>query len=535
MGGTILYYVVGPVHPRNMRLLAEQLPDWTFHMIYESGMWWWDNRVLEAIPNEKISFSAYRFPKSLDPSEYSAVVFSTVQPRRGPIALLRWALEHKIPAIAIEESNQFGLIDGRMNNYVLPVDFLLVASSFEKQRIVATGVPEHRIKVTGWPFYSGVESVDDGLRRRRKIEMGLDPGKPVAALSLTALNDAGETPHVRRRQLTLAANGLPAEYQLVVKPHPIEKMDVLMPFVEECAPRATVVDGRGSVHDLLDGADILLNRGVSQVAIEALIHKIPVIVLSTGDKTLFHDTVPEVIVNGEDGIAAVLSRLAAKKNPLDLYGAFFAKHIPHPPMRARQLACREIVAIAKAENVEVDRAALWLDMGLYQGWQVNRRSAVKLLTEQKIGRAVEEAASLRRLLQLRADRGDLAALRRWYADGYRSYVLRCLWIDQLDRRRIPATDEDLAWMGDFPPVMNVHLFLPHCARWTRVLLRSGKRAVAEKFAANLADVYAEDQRVAATVGEMKLYMGNMLQRGEYQLRRFYKSIYQCLGTVKRIM
>lgn len=48
--------------------------------------------------------------------------------------------------------------------------------------------------------------------------------------------------------------------------------------------------------------------------------------------------------------------------------------------------------------------------------------------------------ALKRLIRFQATRGDLDALKQSVGGGYRSHVLRCLWIDQLYRQRERQTD-----------------------------------------------------------------------------------------------
>jgi len=265
MSRIIVYYVVGPVHPRNLGLIAQEMLDWKFRVVYEQSVWWLSKERMAQVPLEKVALVDDRVPDTLWSGDVRAVIFSTVQARPTPINLLRATLERGIPMIAIEESNQIALNNGTINNYLLPVDRLLVASVSERTGMIEAGLPEQRVEVTGWPFYTGqVGKTLPNRARAKKEQFGLDKDRPVATLTLTALHDAGESPQVRRRQLTLAAQGLPPEYQLVVKPHPIEKRQVLMPFIRQYAPRAKVVEGSVPIDEVLEATDVLLNRGASQ-------------------------------------------------------------------------------------------------------------------------------------------------------------------------------------------------------------------------------------------------------------------------------
>ena len=160
-------------------------------MIYEPNVRWLSQELMSQIPLGKVAFVNDDVPEVLSPSEIRAVVFSTVQPRQAPMNLLKWALEHRIPTIALEESNQIALNDGAINNYLLPVDHLLVASPAERRGLIKAGVSERRIEVTGWPFCLGSGESDPEHRQKAKTQLGLDPDRPVAALTLTAFNEIG--------------------------------------------------------------------------------------------------------------------------------------------------------------------------------------------------------------------------------------------------------------------------------------------------------------------------------------------------------
>jgi len=516
LSGTILYYVVGPVHPRNAQHIAEAMPGWTFKLLYETDAWWMNREQMTQIPFEKFAFVNAEVPDTLCPKQINAVVFSTIQPRQAPMNLLSWALANHIPTIAIEESNQIALNHGAINNYLLPVDRILVASAAEKRGLLEAGVSKQRVNITGWPFYTGPGPGNSRTRRRAKVQLGLDPDRPVAALTLTALNDAGETTTVRRTQLELASQGLPEQYQLVIKPHPIEKMGTLMPFVNEYAPRSRVLDGSIPVNDLLQASDVLLNRGVSQVSIEALLGGIPVVVLSVGDKTPFHDLVPELVVEHSKDLTSALAHLYASTDPMRFYRTFFLEHIPHP-FQARALTCKKILRVMDEDSLGTDQSEQWLDWALFQAWQLDRQKAFNVLNSGLLNHLLQQATALQRLIRFQASQADLTILENWYSHGYKEHVLRCLWVDFLDQKKQHPTSKNLNWMADFPPHVNTHLFLTHCTRWVRILLRSGHLQTAKEFVQKLHESQGHHLQIAQTYRDVRLYEGDMFPRARYEL------------------
>ena len=534
MSGTIVYYVVGPVHPRNFELIAREMPDWSFRVTHEPANQWLNAERMAKVPFEKVVLSEDRVPEALWSGDVGAVVFSTTQPRQGPINLLRAALERNVPTIAIEESNQIALNISTIDNYILPVDHLLVASSHEREGMIDAGVPERRVQVTGWPFYTGqVGTTEQARRRTMKQSFGLNPDRPVATLALTALHDPGESPTVRRRQLTLATGGLPPEYQLVVKPHPVETLDVLTPFVTELAPNAQIIEGSVPIDDLLQATDVLLSRGASQVCIEALFHEIPVIILDAGTQTPFYGLVQDVIVEEAGDLARALDRISAERDPMQLYKAFFDVHVPYRPQEAREMTCRRISEIATNGAHETDRASQWFDLALYQAWQLDHGPALDMLSQARRHDGNQPIDALKALIEFRATQEDLDALKGYLGRGFRSQVLRCLWIDQLDRHHQRPIDSDIEWMQDFPSTLNTPWFSQHIRRWVDVLLRSGNAQAAMDLTAKVENYHYTVSNFGDLARKIEVYQGGPSARAHYYLDRKIKKVRPLLASVKR--
>lgn len=531
MAGTIIYYVVSPVHVRNVQLLAPELSRWDLRIAYEEGSPWLNAENMAPLPFDKIALPAERVPELLWEGEVKGVVLSTAQPRQVPINLVRAALERGVPSIAIEESNQIALNQGTVNNYVLPVDYVLTASEHECRGMIEAGFPARRFEVTGWPFYAGrVGRISVEQRRARKKMLGLDPERPVASLTLTGLNDAGESPVVRRRQLSLAAQGLPPEYQMVVKPHPIEKREVLMPFVRECAPHATVIEGMVRAEELIEATDVLLNRGVSQVCIEALFQEIPVIVLDTDIQTPFHGLAQDLIVEKPEDLGRILGSLVHEKEPMALYKSFRENHVPFSPVEARTYTCRRIEEIVHLGKCDPEWGKRWFDLALFQAWRLDRCIALDMVDREEVSQAGCPAEEFKRLMHYQATVSDLEVLKCFLGDGFHGHLLRCLWIDQLEHTRKRSTEVDQKWMADFPPLLDAVWFVLHARKWVFVLLRSGYREQAVEFTRNMRERFIHVPGVIDLVSEVDTYLRSLFGRTcvvlKYQARKVLRPVKQ---------
>jgi hypothetical protein len=520
MKPVLVYYLVGPVHPKHLAILARALPPWAFRAAQEPAPGAMDCRDPLEGALERVILAGGRVPDAVWEGDVRALLFSAVQPRPVPIRLLAEARRRGIPAIAIEETNQLALTDGTNNNYLLPVDRIFAASGAERALMIEAGTAEDRIEVTGWPFFAG-ERVRPLPERQREMKgsLGLDPDRPVALLALTAIYDSREHPESRRRLLRLAAEGLPEAYQLVVKPHPVEPLEAVRPFVAAAAPRAAVVDGRVPIEAVLEVADVLLNCGTSQVCIEALWREIPLLVLETGIRTPFHACAPSVIVR-EPGEVEPLLRRFSGGGSRGLYARFASAHMPCAPSEALQRVARRIEEIAaRGAGAAAEGDAGRFDLTLYQAWRGDRREALRDARESAGPDGAAAWRPLERLIRRSASRADLDTLRRACGSGFRSHILRCLWIEQLARRRDRPTGEDLAWMRDFPPLVNAAYFAESADRWMHALLEAGERRAAEELTERLERGFTHVPAMAEIAGRMRLYEAGWAGRWRYAVRR----------------
>ncbi|MFQ5647374.1 MAG: hypothetical protein ACE5GM_10620 [bacterium] len=527
MRGVIVYYVVSIVHLRNLQLIAEAMPDWAFLVLYqpESPL---VLQELKKLPFERMAFRNYQVPADLTSMDPRALIFSVIQLRNAPLNLLKYGLEHGIPTIAIEESNQMVMNKYLMNahrNFIYPADHILAASEFEKREIIQAGVPEHRVRVTGWPFYSGrVGKVDKPQKLQAKKSLGLDPDRPVAALTLNGIGYADENFDSLKRQLILAGEGLPPEYQFVIKPHPIEKQEIIKSFINGQAPGAVVLDGTMPTKALLESADLLLNRGVSQVVLEALVQELPVVILSTGIRSPFHGSLDRFIAREPEELTEIVKQLETEPDPRKFYAEFRRLHIPFSPREACRLTCKRIDQIAAAGIVDPEPEQQWLELGLYQAFRVSRPQALDSISAHRVSHLPEIRTALRDLILYRSDRNQLEKLKEWAAGSFREQALRSLWIDQLYHEREPIKKGDLNWLCDFPPAMCFTYFFNHLSLWFDLLLRSGAQKEARVLWQRMNDIYGYVPRVKQILREVDLYDRGLSGRMRYKAWRIYEDM-----------
>jgi hypothetical protein len=304
MKQVVLFYPTGIVHFRNLEILRKSQPGFRFRVIIESWVTEKAPEVLNHIkPGDRVTAEHGRLPRrawEVRGKTIDILFLSTAQPNPLRLHLVYEAAKRNIPVIAIEEVNQLALNDGIVNHYFLPVDYLGVPTPVEKDKFIELGVPKDTITVTGWPFFDYKAVMEDhryfDLRKKHNIQ----PDKKCCLLVLGSVKERDmaslESRSVRREILDIASWGLPEGYQLLIKPHPVET-EAGLHEIQKQAPDAVLLNPKHPIEPLLDQADLVVNRGNSQVTLLAMLRNKPLIVVPAGLKTIFHGVLDSIIVN----------------------------------------------------------------------------------------------------------------------------------------------------------------------------------------------------------------------------------------------
>ena len=484
----LIFYAVSPVHMRNLDILSKRLEGWSFRVIYNAELKWFSPDKIEQYPYECIPSVNARIPDVLWKGDVRAVIMSTAQVRKLPFKLVKSALIHGVPVIAIEEVHQLTLHSKRINNYMLPVDELLVASEIERREFINLGYPADHVHSTGWPFYSGLISnkgrnTKDELRNR----LGLIKGQPVATLSLLMSSRyecmSVENDYARRQLLSIVSEGLPSNYQLLVKGHPGEDPRGIEEFVKKYAPGAKLVERYADIQDVLSITDVLFNQGHSQVVMEALLRGLPVIIVPVGVNTIFDGILKDLIIRKPDDIARALSILDG--DFMKAYASFFQTHLSVPPQKALECTIRLITEVARSGKMR-DSVEKLRELVLWEACFIGRDKIDDTLglIKERIGVSSFECR-LERLVRGNADYKDIVDLLNWAGPGLRRYAIQSLWINTMVKHGLKPGEENLELVKDFPPLMMGGLFMRVVFRWGNYLYKCGYKQAAETLICRL--------------------------------------------------
>ena len=317
--GVVLYYPTGIVHMRNLELLRDQLPGFRFLVIVEPWMAETANDVLNRIDTEdRVIIENNRLPQGVWEKGVNLLFLSMAYPNPFRLHLVYEAASREIPVIAIEEVNQLALNDGIINHYFLPIDYLAVPSEVEKSKFIDLGVNSERITVIGWPFYDDKAALRSRNQYDIRSQYKIRPEKKICLLVLGSLKEQDivsiETSKIRTHIIETTVNGLSENFQLFIKPHPVETEDTLEE-IRKLAPSAVILNPKFPIEPLIDQVDIVVNRGNSQVILLALLQLKSIIVVPAGLKTIFHSAHKAVIAESAQQFHRILVEYSRGKHP----------------------------------------------------------------------------------------------------------------------------------------------------------------------------------------------------------------------------
>jgi glycosyltransferase involved in cell wall biosynthesis len=348
----LLFLPTSPAHVAALGRIRAHLPGWRVCSLLRSPETHWTNGIRERCLAEGIDVLPFPDIDALDQLggiTPTMVGFGAVFENRA-VELFAWAKSRSLPTFAIEEVVQIALNNGELNNYDLPFDRLFVANRAEADLFVAARHDPTAIRVSGPPVDDGPGPDRDAARAR----LGLDPFARVVVYTTTPirwrLSVHGKDDRAFRRSIFDALARLVVrrdDIVVLIKLHPSENADVERGEAAALIPRVMVRGAEASIHDVLAAADVLVNRGNSQTALQAVHLGVPVVVAACGLRTVFHRYGGAFVVDRVGQLAeAVVQALDGGRLPTD---ALIAAIWHSPSGGAAGYIAREIEALATAD------------------------------------------------------------------------------------------------------------------------------------------------------------------------------------------
>ena len=265
----LLFFVTSKKHIENIELLRPFLRTDKIGIVTD---------VPSLLSDKVVFLDSYRILEKLRPS---TIVMFMAYPVEQRLWLIEYSLRNDIPCVGIEEGNQLCLNNGRVNHYFSPLDGMAAASDNEKRRLQSIPVPYwNNIVVTGWGFFQKPDHQRQELAKSALLFLS-----PLRAIDVVSL----ETEEVRLKLLTLAQQFTELGYSVSVKPHPMEPREILQMQLESLELKHIKIMEDSNVAELISQHEVIINRGNSQVCLEAVYQDKKVLIYPLGVKTIFDD------------------------------------------------------------------------------------------------------------------------------------------------------------------------------------------------------------------------------------------------------
>lgn len=453
---------------------------------------WIEKKAPEVLGNieeeDRIHVENGKLPPGVWEVSIHVLFLSMAYPKLFRLHLVDEAAQRDIPVMAIEEVNQLALNDGIINHYFLPIDYFGVPSFVEKEKFMELGVPGKAIEVTGWPFFD--EAVD--VKKRYDIDIkeqyAISRDKKCCLLVLGSLKEYDmvslETRRVRFEILDVVSKGLPGDYQLLIKPHPIETKTALE-AIKNRVPDAILLNPKHPIEPILAQSEVVVNRGNSQVTLLAMKQNKPLIIVPVGLRTIFHNNMNPVIANSSRQFKRILQHYSSGRT--EDYQKILRTHFP----------LTQEQALVKVK--ELFRAALEKGVFDSSGKKIYISILYAFLEDTARAKEIADAVpenGIVSLLKKLYDRvilpGEFKTLLNYFPGKITRWHLQALFV----RILLKCKNKDLLLQGvglleGFDGEVNPHYFIDEIIGRIELEYQSGDKTAAQKFF----EKYCEDYSV----------------------------------------
>lgn len=480
----VLFYPAGIVHYRNLEILKKNLPGFKFRVIVEPWIKELAAEVLDNIePEDRVPVENDQVPKKVWQEHTDILFLSMAYPNSFRFHLVDEAAKQNIPVIAIEEVNQLALNDGIINHYFLPLDYLGVPSEVEKEKFMELGLSKDAVMVTGWPFFNKEAALapkrmgeDDS---KKQFQIPGESEKKYCLLVLGSLKEQDvvslETWEVRRKILETVSAGLPEDYRLLIKPHPIETESGLEE-IRKLVPDAVLLDPKYPIEPLLARADVVVNRGNSQVTLLAMLQNKPVIVIPAGLKTVFHGTMDTIITNSALEFNRIMEHYS--RGQKQDYREILNIHFPLTQQEALKKVNELFTAALNKKATEHVNETKRIYISILYAFLGDTERAKQIASELPEG---EILSLLKKLFDRLIGASEFRTLLGYFPGKIVRWHLQALFIRSLLEGKAVVTRSDLLLLEGFDGEVNPHYFIEDIMKRIELEYRVGNEDEAEEL------------------------------------------------------
>lgn len=275
---------------RNFIIFSSKYNKYKYILLIEKTNIKINNLLLNKIYAKKLFLSDLynNYIKILNDSNEDLILFlSTSQPRKNIINLLFWSRLNKIPTITYIETFQNFLHAGRLNNYLMPLDQIMVPNKIEYELFLDNNYNLNNIKIVNYPFYH--KNINKNLKEHKKKKLLLiyDASNKFNPLTNFTYKDF----NICFKKVYYKFNKL---YDISIKFHPLDENKFINNLRYKFNNKINLIKNKDFI-DIINDYDFFVFTGHSNAIVETLIHNKKFIIYKINNKTHINNLLKKIV------------------------------------------------------------------------------------------------------------------------------------------------------------------------------------------------------------------------------------------------
>lgn len=274
----LIFYVVTMKHVENLKIIENFFLNYKIIYLFEKKL----NLInQDYFLKNNMSFKYnFEFENFIEQNKnlIKLIIFSTGQPRHFPIDIFYYSVVQNIKTVSLQETNQFFLHNGKINNYLLPTDKYFLLSDFELKLFTLNNYCKSKLVNTGI-FYNYKYQL------MKKNEMIIKDKKKVLLIlnaSTKIFYNSSESKLIQINLINTILNVLPTDHQLIIKQHPAETFNLTFKDKE-----ILLCDKNSNILDIINESNLILTTGYTQSIFDTLYLKKKIVFIQLKNEKFF--------------------------------------------------------------------------------------------------------------------------------------------------------------------------------------------------------------------------------------------------------
>ena len=291
---TIIYHAISNVHLRNFNIFSSKYDQYKYILLIEKTNIKLDNSLLNKKNVKKFFLSNYEnnYNKILNENNNNLILFlSTSQPRKNIIDLLFWSRINKIPTITYIETFQNFLHVGKLNNYLVPLDKIMVPNNIEYELFKSNNYSLDNINIVKYPFHQINEkkNINEKFnsKKQKKLLILFDASFKHNKLNKFSYKDF-------EKCFKKIYSKFNKNFKISIKFHPLDEGNFINNLKYIFNKKVSLVRKKDFI-DIIENYDFFIFTGHSNAIIESLIRNKKFIIFSINDKKLINNSFKDII------------------------------------------------------------------------------------------------------------------------------------------------------------------------------------------------------------------------------------------------